>query len=119
MRTAPAAPRPPDAAPAPNAPPHAGEAPHVREDEGDAERRWMHRLRDLGFEPTAIGSIVREWGERRGAPRAMTQTREAYAHKLAEVRAQLGRLRERARALEGGLVQREIAEVCEPAARRG
>ena len=76
--------------------------------------KWIGKLNDLGMSLTEIQAILQAWEDSPSAPEAMATLQRVYAEKLADVRAQLARLRTLEQELEASLAYLTTCEACEP-----
>jgi DNA-binding transcriptional MerR regulator len=77
--------------------------------------RWIAKLQELGLTLGQIQGIVREWEQAPSAPGAMRLMRSTYRSKLAETRAQIGRLKALEAELAASLNYLETCDACDPA----
>ncbi len=76
--------------------------------------RWIAKLHDLGMSLAQIQSLMSAWETAPTAARAMGEVRGMYRERLAETRAQLGRLKALEAELEASISYLDTCDACDP-----
>jgi len=80
-----------------------------------ARVRWIGKMHDLGLSLSQIQEMVATWEAAPSAPGAMAHVKSVYRTKLAETRAQIGRLEALERELQASLAYLDTCQTCDPA----